>query len=353
MKPFFSITGGSAGQTIIDSLNDRFISCSIVDNAGNQNDRMVLQIDDRMPFVKVPVRGDKLSVQMGYQSGEGHHVPSELRPMGTFVIDEIEWDYPPATLVITGHASDTNDKFKQPRSKSWHRVKFESIISDCAQYSGLTAMVHVELKDKEIEHEDQVSQSCGEFLRVFCERNNAIMKVQDGTILVAPKGRVHELVGTFIRPRVLLSLTDCSQVHYVSQSKSRYRAVKASYATYDGDKSFATTQVTVKDALGRNTGDASEGVIDPISTFTLPGTFVNQREARDAALSKMRSLALSECGFGFTCIGNPEIVAESNVFFTDMRPGIHHKWRVVRVTHTLANVGFTSEVECEAPDSLE
>lgn len=353
MIPFFSIVGGSARQTIIDSLNDRFVSCSVVDNAGYMNDRLVLQIDDRPPFFKVPVRGDTLSVQMGYMQGPRHDRPSDLLPMGTFIIDEIEWDYPPATISITAHASDTNDRYKQPRSKSWHRVKLQTIIEDCANYCGLSALVHVELKDKEIEHEDQVNQSCGEFLRVFTEKNNAIMKVQDETILIAPKGKTHQLIGTLIRPRVLLSMSDCSQIHYVSQSKSRYRAVKAKYSTYDGDKSFATTQVTVKDAIGRDSGDTSEGVIDPVSVFTLPGTFVNAREARDAALSKMRSLALSECGFGFTCIGNPKIVAESNVIMAGLRPGIPVKWRVVRVTHTLDGSGFTSQVECEAPDNMD
>lgn len=357
MKPYFFVSGGTSGGVIIDSLNDRFLSISIIDNAGFQNDRMSISIDDRVKlgqgYSKIPVRGDKLTVQMGYQGGGPMFQPTDMMPMGTFVVDEIEVEMSPDTVHIHSHAVDTNGRFKQARSKSFHRKTLGEIITDCAQYSGLPAGVHQDLKDRKIEHEDQVMQSTAEFLRVLGEKNDAIVKVVKGKILFGPKTKLHEIDGIkeIIRPKVELHKNDFlpGTARYTSQGKAKYAEVWASYQTPDAKGSYGAYHIKIKDVIGAESADSSEGVVGPTAVYKVPGLFANEREARDACISKMRMLALSECGFGFSCIGNPKITAESQIKIKGMRPGIMPTWNAIRVTHTLDSSGFKTSVECESP----
>jgi phage protein D len=355
MIPYFSISGGSSGGQVIDSANDRFISVTIVDNAGFINDRLSFTIDDRPSedgsYAKIPVRGDKLTVQMGYQGKNSYNIEGMV-PMGEFIVDEIECEFSPETIIINAHASDTNGRFKEARSKSWHKKKIKDIVEDCAQYSGMSAAVHKSLKDVEIRHEDQVSQSCAEFLRVFADRNDAVMKVQAGRILFGPKNKLHEVEGAdeIIRPKVTIKKTDMLQGRYVSQGKAKYVAVKATFQTPDQKNTYATTRITIQDAIKRENGDTSEGNTGPTAVYSIPGVFANESEAKQACLTKMKQLALSECGLGFACIGNPKIVAETEVTLEGIRPGIQKKWIAIRVTHTFDSSGFRSEIECESPE---
>jgi phage protein D len=354
MTPYFFISGGSSGGQVIDSANDRFLSISIIDNAGFQNDRLTLTLDDRPTlegtYPKIPVRGDKLTVQMGYQGKNSYNLEGMV-PMGDFIVDEIECEFVPETIIIHAHAVDTNGRFKEARSKSWHKKKIEDIVKDCAEFSGMTARVHKDLKDIEIRHEDQVMQSCAEFLSVFASRNNALMKVQKGVILFGPKNKLHEINGAseIIRPKVTIKKTDMLGGRYVSQGRAKYVAVKATYQTPDQRNTYASTQITIKDAIGRENGDTSEGNTGPISIYNIPGVFANKSEAQQACLTKMKQLALSECGVGFECIGNPKIVAETEVTLEGVRTGIQKKWIAVRVTHTFDSSGFKTSVECESP----
>lgn len=357
MKPYFFISGGSSGGVIIDSLNDRFLSISIVDNAGFQNDRMSLSIDDRVKqgsgYIKLPVRGDKLTVQMGYQEGGPMYQPTDMMPMGTFIIDEIEVEMSPDTVHIHSHAVDTNGLFKQARSKSFHRTTIGKIVEDCAQYCGLPAGVHKDIKDIEITHEDQIMQSTAEFLRVFGERNDAIVKVVKGKILFGPKSKLHEIEGIkeIIRPKVELHKTDFlpGTARYTSQGKSKYAEVWAEYQTPDAKHTHGAYHIKIQDVIGADSADSSEGVVAPTAIYKVPGLFSDEKEAKAACISKMRMLALSECGFGFSCIGNPKITAESQIKIKGMRPGVMPTWNAIRVTHTLDNSGFKTSVECESP----
>lgn len=357
MKPYFFVSGGSKGGPIIDSLNDRFTSITIVDNAGYINDRMSLQIDDRPDpqgkYFKVPVRGDKLTVHMGYLSGRNMDMPTDMIPMGTFIIDEIEVEFGPDTLILHAHASDTNGRFKQSRSKAFHRTTIKKIVEDCAKFSGMTAAVHDSLKDKEIAHEDQIMQSCAEFLRVFGEKNDAVVKVSAGKILFGPKGKLSEISGAkdLIRPSVTVNVNQFKPgtARYTSQGKSKYAEVWANYVTPDNKNSMDTYHITIKDVIGADKGDSSEGNVGPTATYQVPGVFANKTEAINACRAKMRMLALSECGFGFTLYtGNPEIVAESKITVEGLRPGIMKVWNALRVTHKMDGSGFTTSVECES-----
>lgn len=341
MNPYFHIQGQNGDIT--NAIMDRFLSLTLVDQAGYKNDRLVITMDDRLPYIKIPQRGEKIKLRLGYQDKQNHTNPHEVREMGTFVIDEIEWDGPPFELTFTAHSCDTSARFKQPRSKSFHRLTLGEIVKDCAEYSGYTAIVHKDLEAIKVDHEDQVAQSCAEFLKVLGDKYNAIIKIQELRLLFAPKNLLHEVSERLIRTGIEVPLVGLTNVHFLAQGKSRYATVSAYYD--EKDSRDAQGIVTVK----RTVFDDESGAPPPIADYQINTVYPTKAMALEAARTKSRNLGLSESGINFTTVGNAEIMAESDVTITGCRPGIPNIWRVIRVQHTLDDKGFRTECECQIP----
>ena len=86
------------GQDITGVLVKRLARVAVTDEAGVQSDACEIEVtDDPLNRVEVPPSGAELRVDMGYAGA--------LRPMGLFVVDEVEIGGPPDRLRIRGMAS--------------------------------------------------------------------------------------------------------------------------------------------------------------------------------------------------------------------------------------------------------
>lgn len=111
MTPRYRITAWDKDITAL--VADRRLSASVTDEAGIEADQFTMTLDDRDNVLAWPEKGAKLAVWLGY-------VESGLLKVGDYIVDEIEYSEPPATMVIRAKAADyANAYLKSQKTRSW------------------------------------------------------------------------------------------------------------------------------------------------------------------------------------------------------------------------------------------
>jgi hypothetical protein len=102
-------------------------------------------------------------------------------------------------------------------------------------------------------------------------------------------------------------------------------------------------------ASGRDTyvEAVSDDATEQDAVDTDPAEYPNDSEALAAATSRVQRLDRGSELLRLTLQGNPVICSESPLLLSGFRPEIDHAWVAVRVTHTLDQSGYTTEVEAQ------
>ena len=362
MKAVYSITGQDGDITY--AIAERFIGLTLVDQLGYSNDRFSVSLDDRNQTFSFPKRGENLAVKIGYDDTTSMVVPHGLIDMGSYVLDELEWSSDPDTLIFTCHAADSNGRFKTLRNKSFHDTTIKAIVEDCADFCDFTPSIESHFESVKVKHEDQINQSCMDFLRELGNRYGGVAKIQSKGGKAKKNGKDEEKTqllfyrpdnGKVVNPSIIpvrevkLSRTNLRSIVYTLPSKGVYGNVVAYYHDRDGSKSYGMVEFKRSQV---NVADDEIDKVKPVSEKTLPGIYANREEAFEAAQSHMRALALGEAALTFVSIGDARIKSESDVLIDNLRKGIPSKWRVVRVTHRIDSAGaFVTSCECELPEN--
>jgi len=77
--------------------------------------------------------------------------------------------------------------------------------------------------------------------------------------------------------------------------------------------------------------------------------YKNEAEAKAAAQSELDGRSRGQSTLSFTLPGRTDLIAESRLKLTGLRPGINQEWLVTRVTHTIDGSGYRVSGSAETP----
>lgn len=332
MTPSYKITANS--EDVTDAIRKRFVSMSFTDEAGYKNDKFQLVLEDHRPFIKIPDKGDRLVVWVGYSSALNSEKRGGMYKMGEFILDERSFSKFPSKIELTAHADSTLGSFKESRDQSYHNVTIGNIVREIAARNEFVPKVSDKLNSIYIEHIDQQSQADMAFLLALAKRHNAVMKVVSGNLLFVERKRVNSLSGIKLPVRkVNCASSDLKNLRWLDQSRSRYREVIASY--YDTDKA---EEIEVSES-----DEESEGE----QTFKIKRLYNTESEARDSARAKLEALNSQGDTLSLKIVGDATLRSEGTLELVDIRPQVPKVWEILKVIHRLDKSGFVTDMECE------
>lgn len=334
MRPVFQIRVN--GLDITRQVNERLIDLRIDDNAGIENDSLNLTLDAKRPHIQIPPRGAVIEVQLGYLKAENMRQPAPMSYMGSFIYDEVEVEKSKSggtTLVISAHAINSADPWKEPKTVSYHDTTLRKIFEEAvARHPGYTLSIEGELGDIVIRNFEQNSLSDIAMIQKLGLKYGANVKVFDKRVYVARPGTVQRFADT-------IREDDCQSYYWLTQGRSLHRAVRA--------RSWNKDTGVMQTALAETKEPNAQAV------YELPKVYPTIEDAQEAAQAQAISLAKSRDVFTFTLFhGNPLLLAE--MLLRCDGPGFYAEmprlWNIAKVTHSFSKSGgFTTSGHCELP----
>ena len=332
--PIYQITADN--QPLNALINSRIISISITDNRSGEADELSLSLSDHDGQLQLPKRGVKLTCKLGF-------IDSGLHDMGSFIVDQTEWQGTPDTITIKARSADFKSPLKTGKRKSYHRQTFGQIAQSIATENKLKLVINPDLAKLNHAHIDQTDESDLNLLGRLAKQNGAELSIKQGRLLIFKAAQAKTASGQTL-PTLSLTRQDGDQFSYQEQDReSDYSGVSASY---QDPKAAKHQRVTSGNPEIRGGGD------DPnTKTKLLKGTYANAEEAQRAADAEQQRINRAKATFSITTAhGRPDISTESPVQLQGFKKEIDQlKWIVAKATHNYSsNGGLTTALELEA-----
>lgn len=324
------------GNDITTEIKDRLISLSIVDNKGFETDTVDLALDDSDGSIDMPPRGAKMQVWIGWQ-GEG------LTDKGIFIIDEVRHTGPPDVLSISGKSADMRAGLQRLHEESYDDLSIKDIIEIIAGRHSLQSAVDERWQSEVIEHIDQQSESDAGFLTRLATDFDAIATVKNEKLLFIKSGESKTASGMRLNGLVI-KREQADQHSFSVADREAYTGVVAQWQ--DNDRAeMDSTEVSGSD--NQYMAGDSENV------KVLRHIYANERNAKRAARAAWDKIQRGSASFSITLAqGNPELYPETPVKVEGYKRQIDAAdWILVRVTHSVSDVGFTTSLEMEVKSS--
>lgn len=330
MKPAFRVI--SSGNDITAQISDRLLSIRVQDEAGQKSDTVEITLDDRGQDLPLPDEKTELQVALGYS--HGNNSPQE---MGTYVVDEVEFSYPPATVRVRGKAMEFSPTFKQPKTRSWHRRTIGQIVQQIAGEHGLTAQVHASYRNRMIDHIDQTEESDAHFLTRLAKLHGATAKPAEGMLVFIPQGAGVSVQGRQL-PAANLTVQETTSYRATVKDRGRYSKVQAKYL----DKETGTEKTVEAPVPGASLPLFGEKLV----TYQDRKLYPTQAEALEAAKAMGVQLTSGTVTIDLTCAGRPDIFAERPITLTGFRDPLNATWVIQSVTHEYSGKGYSTKITC-------
>lgn len=331
LRPQYSIRANSADITA--TVEDRLISLRLTDATGMDSDSLEIKLSDTDPGgpIALPSTGAELSVALGFDG--------MLRPMGVFVVDEIEMSGWPSEMTIKAKAAP-QDKTpagkKSLRSQKTRRWKegttLGEVVKTIAADHGMAPKISANLASKKLPDTHQTDESDLHFLVRLARRFDATVKPANGALLVVKIGEGLSADGQAL-PTIPIVPGDV--ISYRASIQMREVAKKCIAYWHD-----------VKGAK-RKEETAGEGEPE----IRLKGHYKTSDQAKEAAATELRKRQRGKGSVTVTMPGRPDIFAEAKMALAGFRPGVDGTWLIKSVEHSFApSSGYTTTVEGEFPN---
>ena len=341
MKPAFRVI--SSGNDITAQISDRLLRIRVQDEAGQKSDTVELTLDDRGQDLPLPTENTELRVFLGY--GHDNNSPQE---MGTYVVDEVEFSYPPATVKVRGKAMEFSPTFKQPKTRSWHEQTIGQIVSQIAGEHGLTPQIHPSYRNRKIDHIDQTEESDAHFLTRLARLNGATCKPAEAMLVFIPQGAGLSVQGSRL-PAAILGAQEVSGYRATVKDRGRYAKVEAKYQ----DKETGTEKKVEAAVPGATAPLFGENP----AVYQDRKLYPTREEALEAANAMGVQLTSGLTTIDLTCAGRPDIFAERPLTLSGFRDQLNATWVIQSVTHEYTRRGFSTKITCGSsgrePESTE
>lgn len=308
----------------LEDSDSRFVSCSIDDHAGTQNDTVEVVLLNH-PYVSYPPMRTEFEIKLGFGAN--------LTTMGVFIIDEVEDSGPPDIIKVRGHAIDTDSLWKEIRFFNYDPKQYKmiaDIVRAVVARNGGNAVIDPVFENTNNPYTVQRNQSDQDFLTKLGEFYGAIMKPMMRDIYFIRKGQDSDDAPSFD-----IYKTQVSNHSYLNQGRSGFGIVVSRWRDVN---------TGAETAISMQTGLASKAV------FVMPKVYSTEVAARGAASAMSDAFMASKETFNFTYSGLPGMVAQSKVRTRGFHPEMPSDWRVLQCSHTLTKgQGYETNAVCEIP----
>lgn len=329
LTPAFRIEANSSDITA--AIRERFRSLTITDNAGIQSDTLTITLADNDPDrpILIPNTGAELAVWIGYDQ--------QAVRMGLYVVDEVELSGPPNAMMIRAKGSPHKQSpagkspLQTQKWRSWDAgLTLGDLVATIAQEHGLEPAVPADLATQTLPHYDQVGESDINLLTRAAMTYDAFVKPANGRLVVTRKARSETVSGRSL-PVVTVDAKELTDWSVTIQERETYSSVTATW--YDQD---AAQEKTVTAGTGEPVKAMRHG-------------FKSAAEAASAAKAELSGRARGKSSLTFTMPGRTDVIAESRLRLTGLRPGINREWLITRATHTIDGSGYRVSGSAETP----
>jgi phage protein D len=316
------------GRDLTSKIAPRLVSLSLSECRADEADMLDLVLDDSDGMLAIPPRGAVLAVSFGWSD-------TGLVDKGTFTVDEVEHAGAPDTLTIRARSASMTKALGERRESSWHGQTIGAIVRTIAGRHGLKPAIADALSKIAIAHIDQTHESDMSFLTRLAKRYDAVMNVKETNLLFMPIGH-----GTTASGKTLDSIdidrASGDQHRYHIAERENYAGVRAHY---HGTGRKKRESVVIG---GENNH----------SIKVLPETYATQADARAAATAEYNRTQRSQATMSYTlALGRPDVYPEIPVYVSGFKPDIDAlSWLAKKVTHTIADGGYTTQLELEVLD---
>lgn len=296
------------------------LAITYTDHEHGKSDEIDIQIEDSESLWKsswYPTKGDVITLKIGYE-GEG------LLPCGSFEIDEIDFSAPPDVVSLKGLGTNIKAALRQDNTKAYENTSLKQIASEIAKNHGFDIVG--EIKDIKLKRITQKQERDIAFLKRIAEDYGYVFKIADGKLVFYEIEKLESANTIFVIDRkdmISFSLRD--------KTHELYKACSVSYHDPKGKKLITHT---VK-ADGIVNGDILK---------------INERcENKEQAIAKAKAALRRKNGLqtegSVTVIGNPKLVAGSNVEITGLYT-LNGKYHIKSSRHTIdRSAGYKTDLE--------
>lgn len=330
--PKFAIVANDADITA--TVLDRFVSLSLVDETGDDSDRLTVTLADHDPArrIAMPPTGAELTLSLGYSGG--------LQKKGIFVCNGVKRRGWPLEMVIEATAAPWDETpkgkvdFQSHKTRSWKAgTTIGAMVEKMAKEHGMTAAVSPSLASVALPHFDQSEESDMNLLLRLAKRYDAIAKPAGGKIIFAKRGDATSASGANL-PTIAISADMCSAFQ---MEKSTRESAGTVVAYWHATRTAKRHEVTA-------------GTGEPVKR--IKRYFPTQEMALAAAKAELAHRARGEFKLSLNVQGDPRIMAEGLVDLSGFGLDVDGQWLVKRVEHSLTkSPGYRCIIECELPNS--
>lgn len=308
------------GADVTGRFQDRLISMTIKDEAGQKSDTAEIEVDNRDYALALPKVGAKLDLAMG--------LGGVLVPMGRYVVDELSGEIFPSTLTISAKAADMRGSIRSRKTRAWKNVTLGQILDQIAGEHGLTPVISDSLKAAGFAYLAQTSESDLHFLTRLARDLDAVAKPASGHLIVVQRGAGQAGNGAAL-PVFRIHRSQMSGARFDIKSRAKPGKVVAQW------------------------GERASGKVHKVSAGkdspqeTLRHRYATKSEAEraaNAALSRGKrssgSISVDLGGFWGA------LMAEAKVDLQGIPSELCGEWLITSVTHTL-NGSLTTSFNAE------
>lgn len=321
MKPAFSVSVG--GVSVTGNLVDRLLQLEVTDQEGSQSDTVRIMVDDRDGILGIPDRGSLISVAMGYTSS--------IRHMGMFTVDSVSVRGWPRQLEVSGKSMDFTKLMKEQRSKHYDEKTVQQICGEIASRHGLSNGCTGSIANLKLSI-GQLGVSDAHFLQNIADEHDSVFGIKDGQLILKKKG---ENISGFA---IIAHPGNVMEYDLSFQDRNSHKGGDADW----WDRKSARRQ------RSKRYGSARGGRKQSPATSRSSKIHQNgQREADDAADSRVKALGRGELHLRMTIVGDPSFRAEMILIVAGVRAGVDGAYRIKSVVHSLSGDGYKTSIEAE------
>ncbi|CAM3042559.1 contractile injection system protein, VgrG/Pvc8 family [Dichelobacter nodosus] len=318
MKPFYTL---SVDGNPID-FQGRLISMQVIDKNGMEADQLTIDVDDTDGHIQLPRKGALIALSFGFNEHALY--------IGSFVVDELRHSGPPDTLSISASSSDFRKSLLEEREISYHNTTIAVILGAIAERNRLQLATD-DLGSITVEHLDQTNESDANLITRLAEEHDAIGTIKDERLLFVTRATGKTASCNQLPPATIIR-NDNDRHDY--HDADRDQCVTGVCAYWQDKKTGKRKKVTSgKSGYCRH----------------LKQTYNSEEEANEAAAGKFKRIKTQAKTLTLQLpIGRPDIQAEMPIIVHGFKAEIDAvHWFAKEITHTLNEMGLTTQVDCE------
>lgn len=351
---------------ITQVVTARLGSLSIIDNRGFEADTLDLELTDHDGKLALPPRNAAIDVAIGWEG-------QPLIKKGQYLVDEVQYSGAPDKLTIRARSADLKGSLSEQKERSFHNIKLEALVEQIGKENGLEAFVGFEYEKDIVDHIDQTNESDINLLTRLAEQFGAMATVKNGVLLFMKLGEAKSITGKPIPPMKITKRSGDNYTFSIAES-ANYKAVRAYWHDTDtGNRGEITidenTKITKQRRMtkgrtlkngtvkGRHLSKRRYNVLEqtqPVTSDsdqikTLRHTYASKKDAIRGAKSAFDRLKRGVATFNIDlAYGDPMLMPETPLELSGFKSEIDAaNWLITRVTHTITDNGYVSQVECE------